>query len=133
MPDVAFPGFERNYLKNFFIYPNALTAYWSRISGSEQKILDFTLRMTIGWRKTCDRISLSQFANGVGEINKGTGLSISQIRRALKRLEELGIITVTRYKRSPSNICLVLEHIDYFKEVDKKAFSAFLKDFEDKK
>jgi DNA-binding transcriptional ArsR family regulator len=93
------------------MYPNILAEYWRYLSGSEQKVLDFILRQTIGFQKISDRISLSQFTKGLGgrSTNKGTGLSLSQVRRALVKLEEKGFIRVERQYRIPSKIHLVTE------------------------
>lgn len=124
-----FPGFQRNYLKNFFIYPNILEEYWWELSGSEQKVLDFILRQTIGFRKTCDFIALSQFSKGIRgkSKNRGTGLSVSQIRRAITGLEEKGFITVGRGRNRPSQFCLVLDRSDGMFADDPKAFLGFKK------
>lgn len=121
---VEFPGFQRHYEKEFFMYPHILEGYWCQMSGSEQKIMDFILRQTIGWRKLSDRISLEQFANGMGDTNKGTGLSYSQIQRAIKGLEKQGFIKVIRIKHRPSQFELVLEPDAYFMNFEK-TFDAF--------
>jgi DNA-binding transcriptional ArsR family regulator len=121
-----FPGFKTHYVKEFFMYPNILEQYWYQLSGSEQKVLDFILRQTIGFRKMNDKIALSQFTDGIGEKNKGTGLSLSQVQRALKRLEEMGFIEGWRRKNRPTIFTLVFEKDDTFK-IDSKAFSAFIK------
>ncbi|MFZ1987786.1 MAG: replication protein [Minisyncoccia bacterium] len=108
------------------MYPNILSEYWCQLSGSEQKVLDFILRQTIGWRKSYDRIALSQFVNGVGESNRGTGLSTSQVHRAIKSLEEKGFIEVKRNKNRPSTFSLVLvPEEEEVKAEDFKAFDAF--------
>lgn len=120
-----FPGFQKHYEKEFFMYPQILEEYWYQMSGSEQKVLDFILRQTIGWRKTSDRISLEQFANGVGDTNRGTGLSYSQIQRAIKGLEDQGFIKVVRVRHRPSTFSLVLEPDAYFMELEK-TFDAFI-------
>lgn len=123
----SFPGFRRNYIKDFFIYPLILEEFWHTLSGSEQKVLCFILRQTIGFRKTCDFITLKQFATGIGgkSKNKGTGLSTSQIRRAIVLLEEKGFIHVHRSYRKPSNFCLVLEKLPFPNEYDPKSIPAF--------
>jgi hypothetical protein len=124
--DENFPGFELYYYKNFFIYPHLMQEYWHTMSGSEQKVMDFILRRTIGWRKIRDSISLSQFQNGANRgKNTGTGLSISQIQRAIKGLEEKGFIKVLRFGKG--KLCtfeLVMAKIDYT-EINEKAFKAF--------
>jgi len=101
-----FEGFKDNYHSDFWKYPNELEEHWYYLSGSEQKVLDFILRQTFGFRKSSDWISLSQFVNGVGEKNHGTGLSISQVRRAITGLEEKGFIIVERHKNSTSKFFL---------------------------
>lgn len=124
----SFPGFDTRYdgnnESNFFMYPNILSQHWYYLAGSEQKVLDFILRQTIGWRKSKDRIALSQFVNGAGDQNMGTGLSISQVQRAIKGLEEKGFIQVDRDKNRPSVFSLVLAD-DEEKALDPKAFTAF--------
>lgn len=89
--------------------------------------MDFILRRTIGWRKTSDSISLGQFQKGVrGKKGKntGTGLSISQIRRAIDGLEEKGFVRVIRQMRKPSTFEMVMEETD-FQMIHEKAFDAF--------
>lgn len=121
-----FPGFRRVYIKNFFIYPNILEEYWRTMSSSEHLVLTFILRQTIGFRKECDYISLSQFSKGIGGAsrNRGTGLSISQVRRAIDGLERKGFIRVTRFRNRPSKFCLVFEKVgvDFDAEKAIKAF-----------
>jgi len=86
--------------------------HWHSLSGSQQKVLDFILRQTLGFKKRCDFIALSQFSKGIGgrSKNRGTGLSVSQVRRAIVALEEKGFITVTRIRNRTSQFCLVLEN-----------------------
>ncbi len=97
-----FSGFPVEPKENYWQYPKSLDGYWHQLSGSEQKVLDYLLRHTWGYKKTSDRISISQFKNGIqkrnGEfVDKGTGLSDNTtILKALKRLEELGFITTTQ-------------------------------------
>lgn len=109
------------------MYPHILEGYWCQMSGSEQKVMDFILRQTIGWRKLSDRISLEQFANGIGETNKGTGLSYSQIQRAIKGLEKQGFIKVIRTEHRPSTFELVLEPNANLMNFEK-TFDGFIRD-----
>lgn len=109
-----FPGFRQVYTRDFFIYPNILESYWCELSGAEHKVLDFILRQTIGYQKTCDYIALSQFTDGVrGRTNNyGAGVSQSQVRRSLKSLEEKGFITIKSKKGCINKICLALDDGD---------------------
>lgn len=128
-----FIGFQENIIENFWPYPNFMEEYWYQMSGSEQKVLDFIMRQTIGFRKTSDWIAISQFTNGIGKANKGTGLSKSQVQRAIIGLEKKGFITVKRHKNRPSIFRLVYEDDQYrknapiFSEKDlTKAFANLL-------
>lgn len=117
-----FPGFHRTYHRDYFTYPMVLEEYWHDLSGSEQKVLDFILRQTIGFRKTSDCISFNQFSNGLGRRNRGTGLSRSQVRRAMTSLEEQGFIRIVRVQGRPCTFNLVLDESEIFKP---KGFEAF--------
>lgn len=77
-----FPGFKSEYKKDYFKYPIILESWWTRLSGAEQKCLDFILRQTFGYQNTSDKISISQFVNGIGRNNKGTGVSKSQVDKS---------------------------------------------------
>lgn len=111
-----FIGFTENIIENFWPYPNFLESYWSQMSGSEQKVLDFIMRQTIGFKKTSDWIAISQFTNGIGTANLGTGLSKSQVQRAIIALEKKGFITVKRHRNRPSIFRLVYEDDQYRKD-----------------
>ena len=112
-PSRKFPGFPEDWNGEygFTQYPNLLEEFWCDLSGSSQKVLDFVIRQLRGWSKEEDIIALSQFKDGIGgrSKNRGTGLSISQIRRAITELEEGGYIEVERYRNRPSTFRLVIE------------------------
>lgn len=97
--EIEFPGFppEREDGK-FWCYPNVMDNFWCYLTGSEQRVLDFILRRTWGFNKNSDKISLSQFKNGVGNLDKGTGLSKKPVLRALKSLEDNKFIKIQRKK-----------------------------------
>lgn len=108
--DTSFPGFKRSYRNGgFFMYPNEMEKYWHLLSGSEQKLLDFILRQTYGFGKLEDRISLSQFVNGIGHRSSGAGVSKAQAQRSLKGLEEKGFIRTERQGYQTRLIKLVLQ------------------------
>jgi hypothetical protein len=118
-----FPGFKARYEKNFFTYPIILERYWSQLTGSEQKALDFILRNTFGFQKTVDNISVSQFVRGIGKNNKGAGISKAQVIRVLKSLEGKGFINVKRTKYRTNEISLVLEN-EVISEVQEEGVSS---------
>lgn len=107
--NTRFPGFKKEYKRDFFKYPTILESYWYSLSGVEQKCLDFILRQTLGFQRTTDKISISQFVTGIGSRNKGSGVSKAQVPRVLVSLEEKGFISVKRSKYRTNEISLVLE------------------------
>lgn len=75
-----------------------------QLSGAEFKCLMYIVRRTYGFHKRMDKISISQFENGVkttdenGEemqLDYGTGLTRKTIIEALNTLEERGLIVRT--------------------------------------
>jgi hypothetical protein len=67
------------------------------LGGSELKVLLYIIRRTLGFKKTCDAISFTQFEDGIktkdGKIlDLGCGLSRETISSALQSLEERGCI-----------------------------------------
>jgi hypothetical protein len=109
LADEKFQGFPDTWKKNFWMYPRAMDKYWRDLNGSEQKVLDFILRQTWGWEKQSDSISLSQFEKGIGENNKGIGLSKKAVIRAVQGLEEKGFVTVERTDYGTNRYSLVTE------------------------
>jgi hypothetical protein len=109
---LKFPGLPSNYLKDFFRYPKALGLYWHILSGSEQKVLDFILRQTIGFQKNSDEISLSQFLKGIRKISNGTGLSRGSILNAINGLGEKGFIMVKKENYKTNKYELVVQDLD---------------------
>ncbi len=96
-----FIGFPNNPQKgDFWMYPTVMDNYWKYLNGSEQKVLDFILRHTWGFRKSNDQISLSQLESGVGKLNKGTGLTRPTIIKAIKGLVDKKFIEKLERKRS---------------------------------
>ncbi len=96
-----FPGFKSKYKKGFFVYPHDLAEWWPRLTGAEQKVIDFVLRKVPGWQKESDLISLSQFVDG-------TGVSRAQVVRVLKTLEEKGFIILERRKFKMTRVSLAM-------------------------
>jgi len=76
-------------LDNFTKIPNEIFDVMAFIKCSALAILLHIARQTIGYGKKSDGISISQFA-------KATGLSVSQVKRAINELKELKLIKVTK-------------------------------------
>ncbi len=88
-----FPGFPRERVRgNFWSYPTVMDRYWNLLNGSEQKVLDFFLRHTLGFDKVRDQVSYSQFTDGNDGISNGTGLSRPTVIRAVRSLIKKGFI-----------------------------------------
>jgi len=71
------------------------------LTGAELKVVLYICRRTFGFKKDSDTISLNQIADGIvtrdGRVlDRGTGLSQRHVQRAVKSLEEQGIIEVHR-------------------------------------
>lgn len=87
---------------NFTQIPNIiLDEYLSRLSHAETKVLLYLCRRTYGFHKQGDYISISQICNGIKTsdgtvLDTGTGLSNKPVIGALKKLEEIGLITSKR-------------------------------------
>jgi len=78
-------------------FPMCINGWVHKLSGMEFKVLWYILRHTYGWHKDSDKISHSQFKFGIkkknGEwLDKGTGLSESSLKRAIKGLIDKGFI-----------------------------------------
>jgi len=75
-------------LDNFTKTPNVIFVIMKFISGSEYKIVLHIVRQTLGYEKSSDGISISQFV----EV---TGLSKAQVNNTIKSLKEKKIIRVS--------------------------------------
>ncbi len=89
------------------------------LSSAETKVLLYLFRKTYGYRKSADRISLSQLERGTRSsdgtiIDRGTGLSKVTILRALKGLQEKGLITIRRSKTRAGDSDINHYHIREF-------------------
>jgi hypothetical protein len=98
-----FNGFPAEPKENYWRYPRALDGFWCQLSGTEQKILDYIIRHTWGYTKNSDKISLSQFKNGMKNrktglwVDKGTGIKKNEtILKATKELEKMGFIRIVK-------------------------------------
>jgi len=71
------------------------------LSHAELKVLLYIMRHTFGYKRDGDHLSARQIAEGIvrrdgTRVDSGTGCEIATVRRTVKRLEELGLITVRR-------------------------------------
>ncbi len=71
------------------------------LSGAEFKVLCYIVRRTFGFKKLEDDISLAQIIGGIKTkddraLDGGTGLSRDSVTKAIKTLEDKGIISVNR-------------------------------------
>ena len=71
------------------------------LTGAEFKVLLYICRRTFGFKKRNDDISLAQMINGIvtrgGKVlDRGTGLSKDSVSRAVKSLEQKGVILRNR-------------------------------------
>ena len=75
----------------------------THLTEAELRVALYIVRRTFGFKKQQDSISLSQMVDGIvkkdGEIlDEGTGMARSSVTRALRGLEEKGIIVPVRRK-----------------------------------
>lgn len=103
MPELKeFPGFPKEPTNNYWRYPRACNGWWHKLTGSEQKVLDYILRHTWGYDKDQDAISLTQFKEGIYSkkehkwIDRGIGLDIVTIREAIKGLIKKKFVIVVK-------------------------------------
>lgn len=107
----SFQGFPKDIEYSHWQFPTLINGYVHSLTGSEFKVLWYILRHTFGWQKVTDNLSRSQISKGIkkrnGEIvDSGTGLSIRQVERCLKSLEEKGFILIKREMGKVSEITL---------------------------
>ena len=94
-----FPGFQG---PNYTQVPDQLfDELLPELSGSELKVLLYIIRRTFGFKRDADAISLSQMLNGIVKrdgtrLDHGAGLTKKPLLKALRSLEERGIILVER-------------------------------------
>src|ERR1051325_8890072 len=89
---------SRLLIPNSTQFPDIILDSWmAELSGGEFKVLLYIARRTYGVGKGRDGISLTQMAQGITRrdgtvLDRGTGLSRASVARALKALEDRGII-----------------------------------------
>lgn len=106
-----FPGFPKQIEYSHWQFPTIINGYVHIVSSGEFKVLWYILRHTFGWQKTTDKLARSQISKGItkrnGEIlDSGTGLSVRQVERHLKTLEEKKFIRILRTQGKVNEITL---------------------------
>lgn len=90
------------FVPNAYQTPNAyVDDYLALFTGEEWKALSYATRRILGFNKRRDRISLSQFANGIKDsegnpLDFGCGLSVNTLRSVLKNLCNFGFLIQTQ-------------------------------------
>lgn len=86
------------FVVNAFQTPNAyVDEIMPHLSGEEWKVLTYATRRILGFQKRQDRISISQFTDGIksqdGEaLDSGTGLGIETVKNCLANLVAFGLM-----------------------------------------
>ena len=89
------------FIPNSYQTPNLyVDAYLYLLTDEEWKVLSYAIRRTLGFNKRRDRISLSQFANGITDkagkhLDYGCGLSVDTVRKVVTSLCLFGFLTKT--------------------------------------
>ena len=86
------------------------------LSEAEFKVLMYIARHTYGYKKSEDNISINQMVNGIRRgsgrmADLGTGMSASSIKKAIKSLEQKGIIAIERRQAPPGDAAVNLYRI----------------------
>lgn len=91
---------------NYTQIPNEIIDKWMRdLSGLQFKIIICICRKTFGWHKDKDKISVSQ-------LEEMTGSSWRRMFNAVKDLEKVGMITVTRTSGKASEFSIKVASIE---------------------
>lgn len=86
------------FIPNSFQTPNIyVDSYLHLLSGEEWKVLTYAIRRILGFNKRSDRISLSQFSEGIVNrqgvrLDYGCGLNVDTIRTITANLCEYGFL-----------------------------------------
>src|SRR3990167_1890216 len=100
-----FPGFPPEPATNYWPYPKALNGWWHVLTPSEQKVLDYILRHTWGFKKTSDHITYDQFLYGIKSKDGnwedgGCGISRHTLAKALSGLVSKSFVDKQGKERS---------------------------------
>jgi DNA-binding MarR family transcriptional regulator len=75
--------------------------FLTELTHAELKVVLYIVRRTFGFKKKSDSISMKQICDGIKtksgkELDKGAGVDRRTAQRAIKSLEERGLVTVRR-------------------------------------
>ena len=102
MSDHPLDGFRGYRMPGYTQIPDQLLDEQLHIlTHAELKVLLYIMRHTFGYKRDGDHLSARQIAEGISRrdgtrVDCGTGCGIATVRRVVKRLENLGLITVRR-------------------------------------
>jgi hypothetical protein len=105
-PEAPAPAFRGFRSPSYTMVPDELfDELLPDLSGAELKVLLFVVRRTFGFKRDCDRISLSQMLHGITTregrvLHRGVGLSKPTLLGALRSLHVKGVLRSER-QRSP--------------------------------
>lgn len=105
-PEAPAPAFRGFRSPSYTMVPDELfDELLPDLSGAELKVLLFVVRRTFGFKRDCDRISLSQMLHGITTregrvLHRGVGLSKPTLLGALRSLHAKGVLRSER-QRSP--------------------------------
>jgi hypothetical protein len=106
---------SNEFIPNSCQLPNVFVdRYMSILTPPEWKVLTYAVRRIFGFNKRRDRISISQFCNGVttkeGKVlDRGTGLSKQAVMDALDRLIQYGLIVKVENSDPTKNLSPLYE------------------------
>lgn len=85
---------------NFTQIPNVFfDEIYTKLGYAELKVFLYVLRRTYGFHKKTDKISLTQFENGIEGLDSGTGLARKSIYHALELLVEKKLVIINKTGR----------------------------------
>jgi len=90
---------------NYTQVPNSLIAMMPELKGSELKVALAIVRQTFGWRKECDKISLSQ-------LQKLTGMGRQGTQNGINGLLERGVIGRKKVGKQSFSYHLLVYEVD---------------------
>lgn len=101
---------QSDFIPNSFQTPNVyVDDFLYLLTGEEWKVLSYSIRRILGFQKRRDRISLSQFSEGLADddgnqLDGGCGLSVDTLVKVLANLVRFGFLVKTSEHDSRNNL-----------------------------